>query len=139
MKKCFEPMNYWRTKPQNSKDLRIKFHSTESKAFTTEFYNCFWSDLKYFAVRSFNQAYTRGYLSVSQRQWVITCLPKEGKSKCYLQNWCPISLLNVDYKMCASAITLRFKKVFIVQYTTFWIMIKCFEPMNYWRTKPQKF
>jgi hypothetical protein len=36
--------------------------------FTTEFYTCFWSDLKYFAVRSFNQAYTRGYLSVSQRQ-----------------------------------------------------------------------
>jgi hypothetical protein len=79
--------------------------------FTTEFYTCFWSDLKYFAVRSFNQAYTRGYLSVSQRQWVITCLPKEGKSKFYLKNWRPISLLNVDYKMCASAIALRFKKV----------------------------
>ena len=38
------------------------------EGFTTEFYNCFWSDLKHFAVRSFNQAYTRGYLSVSQRQ-----------------------------------------------------------------------
>ena len=38
------------------------------EGFTTEFYNCFWSDLKYFALRSFNQAYTSGYLSVSQRQ-----------------------------------------------------------------------
>ena len=38
------------------------------EGFTTEFYNCFWSDLKYFGVRSFNQAYTRSYLSVSQRQ-----------------------------------------------------------------------
>jgi hypothetical protein len=50
--------------------------------------------LNYFAVRSFNQAYTRGYLSVSQRQGVITCLPKEGKYKFYLQNWRPMSLLN---------------------------------------------
>jgi hypothetical protein len=79
--------------------------------FTTEFYNFFSSDLKYFAVRSFNQAYTRGYLSVFQRQGVITCLPKEGKSKFYLTNWRPISLLNVDYKICTSAITLCFKKV----------------------------
>jgi hypothetical protein len=79
--------------------------------FTTEFYKFFWSDLKYFAVRSFNQAYTRGYLSVSRRQGVITCLPKEGKSKFYLKNCGPISLLNVDYKICASAIALRFKKV----------------------------
>jgi hypothetical protein len=42
--------------------------SQRLEGFTTEFSNCFWSDLKYFAVRSFNQAYTRGYLSVSQRQ-----------------------------------------------------------------------
>ena len=64
------------------------------EGFTTEFYNRFWSDLKYFGVRSFNQAYTRSYLSVSQRHWVITCLPKERKSKCYTKNWRPISLLN---------------------------------------------
>ena len=38
------------------------------EGFTIEFYNCFWSDLKYFGIRSFNQAYTRGYLSVYQRQ-----------------------------------------------------------------------
>ena len=79
--------------------------------FTTEYYKYFWSDLKYLAVRSFNQTYTIGYLSVSQRQGVITCLPKEGKSKCYLKIWRPISLLNVDYKSCASAIALRFKKI----------------------------
>jgi hypothetical protein len=36
-----------------------------------------------------NQAYTRGYLSVFQRQGVITCLPKEGKSKFYLKTGAP--------------------------------------------------
>jgi hypothetical protein len=44
--------------------------SPELDGFTTEFYNFFWSDLNDFAVRSFNQAYTRGYLSVSQRQFL---------------------------------------------------------------------
>jgi len=36
-------------------------------------------------IRSFNQGYEKGYLSISQRKGVITCLPKEGKSKFYLK------------------------------------------------------
>jgi hypothetical protein len=88
-----------------------KWKVSRARRIYNELYKFFWSDLKFFAVRYFNQAYTRGYLSVSQRQGVITCLPKEGKSKFYLKNWRPISLLNVDYKICASATALRFKKV----------------------------
>ena len=37
----------------------------------------------------FYQAYTRGYLSVSPRQGVITCLPKEERSKFYLKKLAP--------------------------------------------------
>ena len=79
--------------------------------FTSEFYKFFWSDLKYFILRSFNFGYDKGCLSISQRQGVITCLPKEGKSKFFLKNWRPISLLNVDYKISSSCIARRFKKV----------------------------
>ena len=53
--------------------------------FTIEFYNFFWNDLNPVLIRSFNQRYEKGYLSISQRQWVITCLPKEGKSKSYFK------------------------------------------------------
>jgi hypothetical protein len=58
-------------KPEEMLVALTKMNNGKSQGlegFTTEFYNCFWSDLKYFGVRSFNQAYTRGYLSVSQRQ-----------------------------------------------------------------------
>jgi len=58
-------------KPEEMLVALTKMNNGKSQGlegFTTEFYNRFWSDLKYFAVRSFNQAYTRGYLSVSQRQ-----------------------------------------------------------------------
>jgi hypothetical protein len=49
-----------------------------------------------FLVSSFNHGYEKGHLSVTQRQGVITGLPKEGKSTFYIKNWRPISLLNVD-------------------------------------------
>ena len=78
---------------------------------TTEFYKFFWKDINPFLVRSFNHGYEKGHLSVTQRQGVITCLPKEGKSKFYIKNWRPISLLNVDYKICSSSIAQRLKKV----------------------------
>jgi hypothetical protein len=48
--------------------------------FTTEFYKFFWKDINPFLIRSFNHGYEKDHVSVTQRQGVITCLPKEGKS-----------------------------------------------------------
>ena len=45
-----------------------------------------------------------GSLSVTQKQGIITCLPKPNKSKYNLKNWRPISLLNVVYKMASAVI-----------------------------------
>lgn len=39
-----------------------------------------------------------GQLSVTQKQGIITCIPKVRKSKFYIQKWRSISLLNVVYK-----------------------------------------
>jgi hypothetical protein len=64
-------------------------------------------------VKSFNESYSEQKCSLSQRQGIITCIPKEGKSKYSLKNWRPIILLNVDLKICSAAISNRLKPVLV--------------------------
>ena len=52
-----------------------------------------------------------GKLPQTLRTCVITCLPKQNKSREYLKNWRPISLLNVVYKIASSSIANRLKTV----------------------------
>ena len=49
--------------------------------FTAEFYKFFWIDIGTFVLRSLNYAYRFGQLSVTQKQGVITCLPKPNKNR----------------------------------------------------------
>ena len=71
----------------------------------------FWRDLGVFLVRSLNYGFSIGNLSVTQKQGVISILPKSDKAREYLKNWRPISLLNVSYKIASSCIANRIKKV----------------------------
>ena len=52
-----------------------------------------------------------GKFSISQRQGLITCIPKDGKSKYYLKNWRPITLLFVDYKIASASLVNRIKPI----------------------------
>ena len=79
--------------------------------FSVEFFKFFWPNLKYFILRSINESVDNGNLSISQRRGVITCLPKGDKSRFYLKNWRPISLLSVIYKMASACIANRLKTV----------------------------
>ena len=81
--------------------------SPGSDGFTTEFYKFFWRDLGVFLVRSLNYGFSIGNLSVTQKQGVISILPKSDKAREYLKNWRPISLLNVSYKIASSCIANR--------------------------------
>ena len=85
--------------------------SPGNDGFTVEFYKFFWSDIGIFLVRSVNYSYLVRELSVTQKQGVITCIPKGNKDKLYLKNWRPISLLNVSYKIASSSIAFRIKNI----------------------------
>lgn len=85
--------------------------SPGTDGYSTEFFKFFWIDLGVFLVRSFNYGFNTGQLSVTQRQGIITCIPKEGKSKKFLKNWRPITLLNTAYKIVSACIAQRLKSV----------------------------
>lgn len=79
--------------------------------FTVEFLKFFWIDISYFVLRSLNYGYRIGNLSVTQKQGIITCIPKPNKCRQTLKNWRPISLLNVVYKLASAVIANRLKRV----------------------------
>ena len=77
--------------------------------FPAEFFKVFWVKLKHIIYRSIKFAYKLGELPVTMRQCVISCLPKGNKDRSILQNWRPISLLSVLYKIISAAIANRLK------------------------------
>lgn len=85
--------------------------SSGSDGFTAEFLKVFWKNLGHFIVRSLNHGYEIGELSWTQKQGIITWIPKEGKSKFHLSNWRPIFLLNVIYKIGSGCIAQRNKHI----------------------------
>ena len=85
--------------------------SPELDGFTAEFFKFFWIDIGVFVLRSLNMGYRTGNLSVTQKQGIITCLPKPNKNRHFLKNWRPISLLNVVYKLASAVIANRIKVV----------------------------
>ena len=48
---------------------------------------------------------------MTQRQGIISLLPKKDKNPLFLKNWRPITLLNCDYKIASKAIGNRMKRV----------------------------
>ena len=74
---------------------------------TVEFYKCFFDLVGRDLLASLNAAYESDKLSISQRRGIVTFLPKEDTDLHFLNNWKPITLLNVDYKIVSKAIARR--------------------------------
>ena len=79
--------------------------------FSAEFFKVFWRQLGIFVLRSLNLGYEIGELSITQRQGIITCIPKENKPKQFLKTWRPLTLLDTVYKIASGAIANRIKLV----------------------------
>jgi len=62
-------------------------------------------------MNSLNQAFENGELSISQQRGIITLIPKEDSDLLDLQNWSPITLLNIDYKIAAKTLAKRIETV----------------------------
>ena len=73
--------------------------SPGSDGISVEFYKLFWNDVKEFYINSINYFFQTGSLTDLQQQSIITLLPKQNEDITSLENWRPISLLNVDYKI----------------------------------------
>ena len=71
---------------------------------TAEFYSEFFDLLGEDLIESFNAVFRTGKLSISQRRGIINLIPKEDAALLELQNWRPITLLNVDYKIASKTI-----------------------------------
>lgn len=82
-----------------------------SDGFTSEFYKCFWEDIKTEVLASINYGFDKGKLSICQRRGIISLLPKKDKPTNLLNNLRPISLLNTDYKIATKAIARRLENI----------------------------
>ena len=75
-----------------------------------EFYLSFWHLLAPDLLTVLNFSFRDGHFPISLRSGVITLLFKKG-DRLNPANWRPITLLNVDYKICARALAARLLKV----------------------------
>ena len=78
---------------------------------TVDFFKFFWKDLCQYVIRSLNEGFSNGRMSITQREGIIVCIPKGDRPREFLKNWRPISLLNVVYKIGSSCIANRIKNV----------------------------
>ena len=78
---------------------------------TVEFFKFFWKQLGTFVIRSLNEGFNNKQMSITQREGIIICIAKGDKPREYLNNWRPISLLNITYKIGSSCIASRLKTV----------------------------
>ena len=61
-------------------------------------------------MNSYNEAFNKRSLSVSQKRGTITLIPKGDENLSDLKNWRPISLLNIDYKTLSKALAKRIEQ-----------------------------
>ena len=57
----------------------------ELTALVQIFFKCFWRQIGDFVVRALNESFRDGELSATQKQGIITCIPKGDKNKDFIK------------------------------------------------------
>ena len=78
---------------------------------TEEFFETCWSEIKKILLSCVIHPFDQGELCTSQRQAIYKLIEKEDKDKRLIQNWRPISLLNVDAKIISKDLSKLLKNV----------------------------
>lgn len=102
--------------------LQLVLHMMENNkspgvhGLSTNFYTCLRPIFGNELTQVYNYAFDHGHLPLTQRRGVISLLSKKG-DRTQLQNWRPITLLNMDYKILTKALANRPKHTlpFLVQ------------------------
>jgi len=76
-----------------------------------EFYRQFWPLISEPITKCANECFETGEMSHSQKQTVITLIETKGKDHSLLENWRPISLINVDAKIMSKEMATRLQNV----------------------------
>ena len=99
------------------KELEDAMHSLKnnkcpgSDGLSVEFYKSCWSSMKHLALPMFRETIEKGRLGTSARRGLMQLIPKKGKDCRYIKNMRPLMLLNVDYKILATAVASRLQSV----------------------------
>lgn len=76
-----------------------------------EFYKVFWLDIKDILYLVVEESKRSNSLTITQKQGIISLLPKPNKDLLLLKNWRPLTLMNVDYKIISGCLASRMKSL----------------------------
>ena len=85
--------------------------SPGSDGFPAEFLKFFWTDFKSIYYRMILESLNNGSLPLTLREGIICLIPKPHKPRDDINSYRPITLLNGSYKIIASVLANRLKKV----------------------------
>ena len=79
--------------------------------FTAEFYQYFWNEIESMYVSAIHCAVEQKRLHLSAGRGVVSLIPKKNRPPFQIKNWRPLTMLTMDYKIIATVLANRLKKV----------------------------